>query len=225
MGIERLSNESEEYKKARAELETAEVELMEQRERVAAMRRALPAGPVLETEYTFRVADLEPADGPIREQGLADLFDSPDLPLVLVHFMFGKKQTHACPMCTTWADGYDGIVPHLRQRVNFGVVVAGDVEEFRRYARGRGWRNLRVLSAGDGTFKRDLKTEEDDGAQHPAVSVFVRESDGRVRHTYTGAAFYSTGQYRGMDLLSAFWSFLDLTPDGRGDFFPSVSYS
>jgi predicted dithiol-disulfide oxidoreductase (DUF899 family) len=28
-----------------------------------------------------------------------------------------------------------------------------------------------------------------------------------------------------MDLLSPFWSFLDLTPEGRGDFMPKRSYS
>jgi predicted dithiol-disulfide oxidoreductase (DUF899 family) len=27
-----------------------------------------------------------------------------------------------------------------------------------------------------------------------------------------------------MDLLSPFWSFLDLTPEGRGDFLPKRSY-
>jgi predicted dithiol-disulfide oxidoreductase (DUF899 family) len=32
------------------------------------------------------------------------------------------------------------------------------------------------------------------------------------------------GEFRGMDLLSPFWSFLDLTPEGRGDFFPKRSY-
>ena len=126
-------------------------------------------------------------------------------------------------MCTMWADGYDGAVPHLRQSVNFGVVIAGDAREFRRYALGRGWKNLRVVSAASNSFKADLKTESAEGAQEPAASVFVREGD-RVRHVYTGGAMFSTGKFRGMDLLSPVWNFLDLTPDGRGDFFPKISY-
>ena len=30
--------------------------------------------------------------------------------------------------------------------------------------------------------------------------------------------------FRGMDLLSPVWNFLDLTPAGRGDWFPGLSY-
>lgn len=225
MGVERLPNESPEYLKARTDLESAEVELVEQRERVAAMRRALPPGPIVKPHYVFRVTDLDDDGGAVREVALADLFEDPSKPLVLVHFMFGKKQEEPCPMCTMWADGYDGAVPHLRQRLNFAVVIAGDPTEFRAYALGRGWRNLRVASAEHSAFKADLRTESSEGAQEPAVSVFVREADGTVRHTYTGGAFFSVGKFRGMDLLSPVWNFFDLTPEGRGEFFPSRTYS
>ena len=30
--------------------------------------------------------------------------------------------------------------------------------------------------------------------------------------------------FRGMDLLSPIWHFLDLTPEGRGDYFPAKQY-
>jgi predicted dithiol-disulfide oxidoreductase (DUF899 family) len=138
--------------------------------------------------------------------------------------MYGKAQTEPCPMCTSWADGYDGIVPHLSQNMNFAVVGSGDIAEFRSYARGRGWRNLRLLSSGDSGFKNDLGTESDDGAQQPAVSVFARGDDGSVWHSYTGGAFFGEEGGRGMDLLNPLWHFLDLTPAGRGEFFPSRSY-
>jgi predicted dithiol-disulfide oxidoreductase (DUF899 family) len=32
------------------------------------------------------------------------------------------------------------------------------------------------------------------------------------------------GEFRGMDLLSPLWNFLDLTPEGRGDFMPRRAY-
>ena len=127
-------------------------------------------------------------------------------------------------MCTLWADGYDGVVPHLSQNVNFAVVVAGDVGTFRAYARERGWRNVRILSSGGSTLKPDLGFESPDGQQLPGVSVFVRDADGSVRHTYSGSAVMGDGQYRGMDFLSPLWNFLDLTPGGRGDFMPRRSY-
>lgn len=220
MTIERLPNESPEYRKIRAELHEAEIALKEQRERVAELRRTLPADTDV-ADYVFHEA---PVDGPVRDVRLSELFDDPAKPLVLMHFMFGKAQSEPCPMCTMWADGYDGAVPHLRQRVNFGVVVAGDAAAFRDYARERGWKNLRLLSCGDGTFKADLKMETEEGAQLPGVSVFVRGDDGQVRHFYTGCAMMGGGHFRGMDLLSPVWNFLDLTPQGRGDFMPSRRY-
>jgi predicted dithiol-disulfide oxidoreductase (DUF899 family) len=212
--------ESPGYAKRRAELREAEIALAEQRERVAELRRRLPLDTAIEDG-----AFLEEApDGGLRELRLSDLFDEPDRTLVLVHFMFGKKQEEPCPMCTLWADGYDGIVPHLRQRVSFAVVVAGDPRELARYGRERGWRHLRIVSSGDGPFKRALGMEADDGGQMPGVSVFRRAGDGSIRHFYTGGALFAPGRFRGMDLLTPFWSFLDLTPEGRGDFVPRRRY-
>jgi predicted dithiol-disulfide oxidoreductase (DUF899 family) len=168
---------------------------------------------------------LSAGDEPVVERTLADLFDDPGKPLVLLHFMFGGAQESPCPMCTLWADGYDGIVPHLEQRMNFAVVVAGDLAPFRAYARERGWHNLRIVSSGGSSLKRDLGLEEEDGRQWPGVSVFERADDGSVRHFYSSGARLSDEHFRGMDPLSPFWSFLDLTPEGRGDFMPRKSYS
>ncbi len=223
-----LSSASPEYHKLREELLQAEIALREQRENVAELRRKLPQDTRVETDYTFLEgpADLAAGDAPQREVRLSELLEDPFKTLVLVHFMYGKKQQQPCPMCTLWADGYDGIVPHLRQRVNFGVIVAGDVAHFRKYARERGWQHLRILSAAESSFKRDLGFEDEEGAQSPGMSVFVRGDDGRVRHFYSGSADLETGgPFRGMDLLSPFWNFLDLTPEGRGDFLPKRSYA
>lgn len=214
------------YAAMRDELSEAEMALREQREKVAALRRQLPPDTVVEDDPVFLEGprDLSAGDAPVREVRLSELLAESDQPLVLMHFMFGKAQERPCPMCTLWADGYDGIVPHLAQRVNFAVLVAGDVAEFRRYARERGWRHVRILSAGTSTLKRDLSFEDETGRQSPGVSVFTRAEDGGVRHFYSGGAETDDGGFRGMDLLSSFWSFLDLTPEGRGDFMPRKSY-
>jgi predicted dithiol-disulfide oxidoreductase (DUF899 family) len=217
-----FSNESPEYRKLRDELLEAEISLKEQRERVAALRRQLPAQPVVEN-YVLQEGprDLAVGDDPLVDVHLSELFERRELPLVLVHFMFGGQQKEPCPMCTLWADGYDGVVPHLRERMNFGVLVAGDLAEFRGYARERGWRHLRLLTAGASGLKRDVGMESAEGRQDPGVSVFTLGEDGDVRHFYTGGAFLREGHFRGMDLLSPAWNFLDLTPAGRGDWMPS----
>jgi hypothetical protein len=33
----------------------------------------------------------------------------PNGSLVIYHFMFGRRQTKACPMCTGWLDGANGV--------------------------------------------------------------------------------------------------------------------
>ncbi len=216
MSTGRLPNESPAYCKIRDELEQAELALRDQRERVAELRRRLPGDTACD-DYAFLEAPPGGGDEPARQRRLSELFTKPDQPLVLMHFMFGGAQTEPCPMCTLWADGYDGVVPQLGRRVNFGVVVAGDLERFRAYGRERGWRNLRLLSSQGSTFKRDFGFETGDGGQIPGVGVFLREGSD-VRHFYSQSAMMSGGQFRGMDLLCPLWHFLDLTPEGRGEF-------
>jgi predicted dithiol-disulfide oxidoreductase (DUF899 family) len=225
MHLYRLPNESPEYRKQREELLEAEVALRDQRERVAALRRALPRDTMVETDHVLREmpGGLE-GDAPVREIKLSELVAETDHPLLLLHFMHGKAQASPCPMCTLWADGYDGVVKHLQQRANFAVLIAGDLASFSEYARSRGWRNVRILSTGDSSLKRDLGFENEDGSQNPGVSVFERSEDGAVRHFYSGGAMMRPGEFRGMDLMSPLWNFLDLTPEGRGDFMPQKSY-
>src|SRR5258708_14765703 len=105
-----LTNESSEYLAKREELRLAEIELMRQSERVAELRRHLPQGaPIQDYEFQEGPADLDDGDGPIRTVRLSELFTGPDRSLVVYHFMFGKKNTTACPMCTMFIDGWNGI--------------------------------------------------------------------------------------------------------------------
>jgi predicted dithiol-disulfide oxidoreductase (DUF899 family) len=224
MSIRHLPGESPEYRKLRDELLEAEIELKEQRERVAELRRKLPGDTPIEN-HRFRSIRLGPTAGDaVCDRSLAELFARPDQPLVLMHFMYGGKQEQFCPLCTMWADGYDGVVPHLEQNMNFSVVVAGDVGEFCNYGCSRGWRNLRLLSSGGTSFKSDLGFEDADGGQLPGVSVFALDPEGAPRHFYSACAMMGGGHFRGMDLLSPVWNFLDLTADGRGEWWPSREY-
>lgn len=209
---------------ARLELAKAETELMVQRERVAEMRRALPPEPC--ADYTFLENDAHlAASGDVHtERTLSSLFSSVDRTLVIMHFMFGGAQVDACPMCTAWADGYNAIQEHLQERVDFAVVVAGDLDGFRSLARQRNWQNLRLLSAEGSTFKSDFGSADENGNQSPAVSVFTLDEAGEPRHHYTGSAHLGGEHWRGLDLLSPLWHFLDLTPEGRGDWMPQLDY-
>jgi predicted dithiol-disulfide oxidoreductase (DUF899 family) len=221
-----LTNDSAEYLAKREQLRLAEVALMRQRERVAELRRDLPTGAILQ-DYRFEEGppDLNAADAPVRTVRLSELFTAPGRSLVIQHFMFGKRQVKACPMCTAWIDGVNGVAHHLTQTVDFAVVAAADVPTLRSYARTRGWNKLRLLSAGSSSFKYDLGSEDGEGAQDSAISVFTRDAQGILRHFYTAHPRMGPDiQQRGIDLLSPIWHFMDLTPQGRGRWFASLDY-
>jgi predicted dithiol-disulfide oxidoreductase (DUF899 family) len=217
MNFTRL-NETDEYRHRREELRVAELELIDHVERVAALRRGLPADTVVDD---YELVEVSNGDQVL----LSQLFSAPDRALVLYHFMYGKSQTDPCPLCTMWIDGYNAAVPHLSQNIDFAVVAAAEPAAIRAHAALRGWNNLRLISAGDTTFKYDLGSEEADGSQTEWVSVFILDDDGSVVHRYSkGAQMADDRRERGIDLLSPVWHLLDLTPNGRGDWYPSFSY-
>jgi predicted dithiol-disulfide oxidoreductase (DUF899 family) len=221
-----LTNESPEYLSKREELRQAEIELMRQRERVAELRRSLPPGATIQDyEFLEGPASLSAGDEPVRKIQLSELFTAPDRALVVYHLMHGKNQPTPCPMCTAWIDGYNGIAHHLAQNIDFAIVAAADPATLRAHARNRGWDKLRLLSAGDSTFKYDLGSEDHEGNQDSTISVFTRDADGTLRHFYSGHPWLAEDiKERGIDELTPIWNLLDLTPQGRGKWYASLDY-
>lgn len=221
-----LPNESAEYLSRRDELRLAELALMRQREKVAELRRALPQGAVIQ-DYLFQEGppNLDDGDTPVRSVRLSELFSGSNRALVIYHFMFGKKQTQPCPMCTMFIDGWNGVAHHLAQNVDVAIVAAAAPAALRAHARNRQWNRLRLLSAGDSTFKYDFASEDREGAQDSTVSVFTRDRDGTLRHVYTAhPSMADDVRERGIDLLSPVYNVLDLTPQGRGDWYAELGY-
>ena len=214
MPILSLSGETDAYRAQREALNKAELALRDQREHVAALRRALPSDTVVADE-----ALVEWRDGARHEVQLSELFENPSLPLIALHFMYGESGS-VCPMCAMWADGYNALIQHLKQRCNFVVLIAGDPERFADVAKARGWTQLRIVSAGESSIKRDLGVEDADGGQSPGVSVYSKTANGTLIHHYSQSAIVTPVEYRGMDLLSPVWHFFDLLPEGRGDWMP-----
>ena len=221
-----LTNEPPEYLAKREELRLAEIDLMRQRERAAELRRHLPPGPALK-DYKFieGPVDLDSGDTPTRTVRLSELFTATGRPLVIYHLMYGKRQIKPCPMCTAWIDGINGVAHHVAQNADFAICAAADPAALRAHGRARGWTRLRLLSAGDSTFKYDLGSEDREGNQDSTISVFTRDNHGAVHHFYTAHPWMSPEiKERGIDLMSPIWHVLDLTPQGRGDWYAKLEY-
>jgi predicted dithiol-disulfide oxidoreductase (DUF899 family) len=225
----RFPGESAEYRAARERLLREEAALRRHIEEVAALRRALPLGGAVPEDYVFEEGSAELEDvGTVRKVRLSDLFEHGKNTLVVYSFMYGPAMENACPMCTAMLDSLNGTAPHARQRVNLVVVAKSALERIRAHARGRGWRNLRLLSSAGNSYNHDYYADAADGSQNPILNVFVKR-DGTVRHSYATELFFAKtepGQNpRHIDSIWPLWNLFDLTPEGRGEaWYPRLSY-
>lgn len=217
----KFPNEPKPYRAARNRLLRAEIALRAQVEKVAALRRRLPAGGKVPQDYVFEEGE------PARRVKLSQLFGDRDT-LVAYSFMYGPKMAHACPMCTSMLDGLNGNAPHIAQRTNLVVIAKSPLARVLEFAHGRGWSNLRLLSSAGNDYNRDYRGEGPDGAQWPMLNVFVRRR-GAIRHFYGTELLFAKaarGQNnRHVDAIWPLWNLLDFTPEGRGgDWYPKLQY-
>jgi predicted dithiol-disulfide oxidoreductase (DUF899 family) len=214
-----------EYLNLRKDLFKAEIALRDQREKVAQLRRELPLSGVAE-EYVFGEGprDLSKnSESEFSEVKLSDLFADGKDSLIMIHLMFHPDDENPCVMCSMWADGYNAISQHVEERANFVLVAKAPIAKLRAFAMSRGWDKIRLLSSYGTSFNEDFIVENSEGLQDPAVSVFVKRSDG-VYHSNTIKAGMDDALWRGIDLMSPVWHLLDLTPEGRGDWYPDHEY-
>jgi predicted dithiol-disulfide oxidoreductase (DUF899 family) len=214
-------NEPKPYRAARNRLLRAEIALRAQVEKVAALRRKLPAGGKVPQDYLFEEGD------PPHKVKLSELFGDRET-LVAYSFMYGPNMAKACPMCTSMLDGLDGNAQHIAQRANLVVIAKSPLARILEYARGRGWSNLRLLSSAGNDYNRDYRGEGPDGAQWPMLNVFVRRR-GAMRHFYGTELLFAKAERgqnnRHVDMLWPLWNLLDVTPEGRGtDWYPKLQY-
>jgi predicted dithiol-disulfide oxidoreductase (DUF899 family) len=129
MGEHRVGTR-EEWLAARIDLLAKEKELTRRSDELARARQELPWVRV-EKDYTF-----ETEEG---SKSLADLFGGRSQ-LLVYHFMFGPDYSGGCPTCSSIADVFDGIVPHLNHRdVTFSAVSRAPLEKLLAYRRRMGW--------------------------------------------------------------------------------------
>jgi predicted dithiol-disulfide oxidoreductase (DUF899 family) len=231
-------NESADYRTARNALLDAEIELRRQIERVAQMRRALPPGGEVRTDYAFERlgANLMP-----ETVKLSELFGAHPS-ILLYSFMYGPERDSPCSGCTHLLDGINGAALHARQRLPIYVVARSPLARLVALAKARGWDNLVMLSAEANSYTSDyfgntaglsdaMRIERNHDRSRdfdePIFNVFRKDGD-TIRHFWGSELTYAPedpGQHhRAGDLVDPVWGLLDMAPEGRGDFFPKLAY-
>src|SRR5512134_2259720 len=138
------------------------------REQLNERRRALPWVKV-EKSYIF--------DGPKGQETLSDLFDGRSQ-LVVYHFMFAPEWEVGCKSCSFWADNFNGITAHLRQRdVAFAAISRAPLAKLQAFARRLGWTFKWVSSNGtDFNYDLEVSFQPDALARGDATYNFARLS-------------------------------------------------
>lgn len=210
----------EQWLAARRKLLEQEKEVTHQIDRLSEARRALPWVKV-EKPYTFDTTE--------GKQTLSNLFDGRSQ-LIVYHFMFGPGWKEGCDGCSFLSDHFDGANLHLAHHdVTLLAVSRAPLDELLPFKKRMGWRFKWVSSnASDFNYDFHASSRKEDlasgkilynfedvdsseaGEEHHGISVFYKNPDGHIFHTYSCYA-------RGVDLLCTTHNFLDLTPLGRNE--------
>jgi len=207
-----------EWVEARKRLLAKEKEFTRLREQLSAERRALPWVRI-DKDYTF--------DGPNGRETLAQLFGDRSQ-LVVYHFMFAPEWDVGCKSCSFWADNFNGITAHLRQRdVAFAAISRAPLAKLQAFAQRLGWTFKWVSSHGT-DFNYDFEVSfqpealargeatynfaklQRANSDMPGISVFAKDESGVVFRTYSTFG-------RGLDMMNTAYHYLDLVPKGRDE--------
>ena len=142
--------------------------------------------------------------------------------------MFDPTWSQGCKSCSFIADHYNGIVVHLAHRdISFVTVSKAPIEKIEQFRKRMGWA-FPWVSGGSNEFGHDFgvsfSNEElaDENTIYnfnqkpypirelPGVSVFIKNEDGNIYHTYSTYA-------RGLDHFLTAYQYMDVTPKGRDE--------
>lgn len=209
----------EEWTAARRALLAKEKAFTKKRDALSALRRDLPWVRV-DKDYMF-----EGSDGP---ESLSDLFEGRSQ-LIVYHFMFGPDWEEGCKSCSFMMDHTTPALVHIRDRgVAFAVVSRAPLAKLRPFQERMGW-DLHWVSSNANDFNEDFGVSVSEaraeagsyqynyepdsspaGTELPGLSVFVKDDEGRLLHTYSTYA-------RGLDAFLGAYRFLDIVPGGRNE--------
>src|SRR5579859_1627536 len=183
----------EEWIKARQELLVKEKELTHAMDAVSKLRRELPWVKA-EKQYVF--------EGPEGNVSLSDLFDGRSQ-LFVYHFMYGPDWEEGCDGCSFLCDHVDAARQHFEHNdLSFVAISRAAWPKLEAYRKRMGW-TFRWVSSLDSDFNSDYhasytretldagpvfhnyKMQKLNFEEQPGSSVFYKNGDGEVFHTYS----------------------------------------
>ena len=209
----------EDWLAARKALLAKELEMTHALDALRAERRQLPWVKI-EERYVF--------DGSNGKCSLLDLFGDRSQ-LAVYHFMLTPGSDHICSGCSYTMDHVDAARQHFEHAdLAFAAISRAPIERIEQVKARMGW-TFPWVSSGNNDFNYDFGvsfTEADRAAGRAlynysktkiqtspdmfGVSVFIKDEDGDIFHTYST-------YHRGTELLMGAFNWLDLAPKGRNE--------
>ena len=209
----------DEWIRSRIELLEKEKAHSRARDELTRQRLAMPWVEV-DKAYVFKGAD--------GDETLSDLFGGADQ-LIVYHFMFDLDWEEGCKSCSFLADHYGTSVAHIARRdVALVTVSKAPWPKLDAFRNRMGW-SFKWVSSEGSDFNRDFDVSftDEEIANHaanynfradnsfpmreaPGISVFAKDEDGRIHHTYSA---YS----RGLENFIGAYHLLDIVPKGRDE--------
>lgn len=175
-------------------------EILDLKKRLVEARRKLPQEVV--PDFAFKMpcgADVS----------LNELFGDQD-DLILIHNM-GR----GCVYCTLWADGLNGLVPHLEDRAALVLVSPDSPADLKSFSESRGWR-FRCVSSEESDFAEAMGFWSEEEGYWPGASVFRRQGSVLTR--------VSSTEFGPGDEFCALWPLFDLLEGGAKGWEPQYEY-
>lgn len=192
---------SADQKKIASLIRASEDKIREAKEKLATLRRQLEPKKV--KNYRF--------EGPWGEPISLDQLFGKHKELIVIHNMGNE-----CPYCTLWADGFNGMLKHIEDRVAFVVESMDEPETQRGFQADRGWK-FKMVSSRSNSFRKDMGYGKNKSNLAPGMSAFRKERDGsivRVSDTAFGPG----------DNFCALWDLFDMLPDSNPNWRAKLSY-
>jgi predicted dithiol-disulfide oxidoreductase (DUF899 family) len=215
----------EEWIAARKQILAKEKGLTHLRDEINVARSKLPWLRV-DKDYVF--------EGPNGRESLADLFDGRSQ-LIIYHFMFGPDWKEGCVGCSFLADHLDGSLVHLLNHdVSWVAVSRAPWPKIEEFQKRMGWKFKWMSSSGSdfnydyhvsftpeavarGEVYYNFEMRKGLGGEQHGLSVFYKNEEGAIFHTYS--SFARAGEnYLGT------YQLLDITPKGRNETGPNFAF-
>ena len=130
------------------------------------------------------------------------------------HLLVIHNMGQGCRYCTLWADGFNGLLPHLESALSVVLVSKDTPEQMRLFANARNWR-FRLASHGGGRYLEEQSVQPGT-ANMPGAVVYERDGE----HIYRKNAC-TFGPY---DQYCSLWNLLGLAGIDEASWTPQFSY-